>query len=117
MAGINQTIAENLRRLLEYRGKTQADLAQYMGVSQATASNWCNGIKVPRMDKIDRMCKFLSCSRSDLMDEHLPPPVISSSIIGALSQEERALILSYRSADPARRGIIREILGIQKCEQ
>ena len=40
-----------------------------MGVSQATVSNWCKGIKTPRMDKIDKICEFFNCKRSDLMEE------------------------------------------------
>ena len=65
---INAVIANNLNRLLSENGKNQADLAEYMGVSQATASNWCKGIKIPRMDKIDRICVYFGCTRSDLMD-------------------------------------------------
>lgn len=41
-----------------------------MNVSQATISNWCKGIKMPRMDKIDRICKYFNINRSDLMDSH-----------------------------------------------
>lgn len=65
---INKIIAENLSSLLEKSGKTQLDLADYMGVSQATISNWCKGVKLPRMDKIDRICDFFSVSRSQLME-------------------------------------------------
>lgn len=64
---LNKTIAENLCYLLEKTGKTQAQLADYMDLSQATISNWCNGIKMPRMDKIDKICTFLNASRNDLM--------------------------------------------------
>nr|DAX70777.1 MAG TPA: Repressor protein CI [Caudoviricetes sp.] len=66
---INDIIAFNLNRLLEANGKNQADLAAYMGVSQATVSNWCKGIKSPRMDKLDRICVFLNCTRTDLLED------------------------------------------------
>lgn len=66
---INDIIAFNLNRLLELNGKNQADLATYMGVSQATVSNWCKGIKSPRMDKPDRICVFLNCTRTDLLED------------------------------------------------
>ena len=66
---INDIIAFNLNRLLEANGKNQADLAAYMGVSQATVSNWCKGIKSPRMDKLDRICIFLNCTRTDLLED------------------------------------------------
>ena len=66
---INDIIAFNLNRLLEANGKNQADLATYMEVSQATVSNWCKGIKLPRMDKLDRICVFLNCTRTDLLED------------------------------------------------
>jgi len=66
---INRIIAENIVRYMEKKGLTQVDVAEYMGVSQATVSNWCKGIKMPRMDKIDRLCELFGCSRTDLLDE------------------------------------------------
>ena len=66
---INDIIAFNLNRLLELNGKNQADLATYMEVSQATVSNWCKGIKSPSMDKLDRICVFLNCTRTDLLED------------------------------------------------
>lgn len=64
---LNTIIASNITRLLNARNKTQLDLAEHLGVTQATVSNWCNGIKMPRMDKIDRICLFFDVPRSALM--------------------------------------------------
>lgn len=66
---INEIIANNISDLLDRSGKTQLDLAEFMNVSQATVSNWCKGAKLPRMDKIDRICEFFKVSRSDLMED------------------------------------------------
>ncbi|MFP3155815.1 helix-turn-helix transcriptional regulator [Lachnospiraceae bacterium ZAX-1] len=65
---LNKIISEKIAYYLERTGKTQAGLADYMGVSQATVSNWCNGIKIPRMDKIDNICAFLGVKRFDIMN-------------------------------------------------
>ena len=70
---LNDIIASNLIRLLETNGKNQADLSIYMKVSQATVSNWCKGIKAPRMDKLDKICIFFNCKRSDLLEDKLEP--------------------------------------------
>lgn len=67
---INIRIAENLNQYMAKNNVTQLELAEYMNVSQATISNWCKGIKMPRMDKIDRICKYFNINRSDLMDSH-----------------------------------------------
>lgn len=71
---LNQLIATRLSYYMEERGVTQNELAEYMNVSQATVSNWCKGIKSPRMDKIDRICLYFNIKRSDLMEEHQDPP-------------------------------------------
>lgn len=70
---INSVIAKNLNSLLAETGKTQIDLSLFMNVSQATVSNWCKGLKMPRMDKIDKICSFFNISRSDLMTEKQEP--------------------------------------------
>ncbi len=105
MADINQIIASNIRRYLAERDKTQSDLAVFLGVSQATVSFWCKGQKIPRMDKIDRICKFFNCTRTDLME---PAP---QRMPAEITPEEIALITAFRRCDRARQEIIREILG------
>lgn len=70
---LNMLIAARIQHYLESKNKTQADLAEYMGVSQATVSNWCNGVKMPRMDKIDKICEFFGIERSYLMVEDKEP--------------------------------------------
>lgn len=64
---INLIIASNLVKLLREKNRTQLELAEYLGVTQASISNWCNGIKMPRMDKIDLICDFFGIRRSQLM--------------------------------------------------
>lgn len=66
---INSIIANNITKYLELNNKTQLELAEYMQVSQATVSNWCKGLKMPRMSKIDMICTFFSINRSDLLNE------------------------------------------------
>lgn len=61
--------AQNLNRLLNMNNMTQAELAEKMLVSTATTSNWCKGIKLPRMDKVDKICSILGCLRSDLLED------------------------------------------------
>ena len=69
---INLTISKNLVKYLELKNKSQAELAEYVGVTQATVSNWCNGLKMPRMSKLDMICEFFGINRSDLMRDEQP---------------------------------------------
>ena len=83
---INLTISKNILKYLELKNRSQADLADYVGVTQATVSNWCNGLKMPRMSKIDLICKFLEINRSDLMNDQHPEYYINRET-AALAQE------------------------------
>ena len=65
----NTIFSENLRTIMYKRDISQRQLANMIGVSSTIVSDWYNGKKTPRMDKIDAMCKALNCSRTDLMLE------------------------------------------------
>ncbi len=65
----NEHFAKNLCYFLDKYQYTQTAFAKQMNVSTATVSNWCNGLKSPRMDKIDHMCAIFNCYMSDLLEE------------------------------------------------
>ena len=48
---------------------TQLELSKRLNVGTTSVSNWCRGLKTPRMDKIDAMCKIFNCKRSDFMED------------------------------------------------
>lgn len=65
----NILFAKNLNHYLRINEKTQLDLANHLGVSTSAVSAWCRGAKIPRMDKVDAMCKYFGIKRSDLMED------------------------------------------------
>lgn len=65
----NEIFSKNLRDMMYRRDINQRQLADAIHVSSASVSDWYNGKKTPRMDKIDLICQVLNCSRSDLMLE------------------------------------------------
>lgn len=64
---IRAIFAANLKRYLALADKTQADLARFIGVSSATASDWCNGNKMPRTEKLNAIAKLLNTTPQKLM--------------------------------------------------
>ena len=66
----NRVFANNLRRIMHENDKTQADMARYLDVGKSRVSSWMNAQHIPRPDMIDKMCVFLNCTRSDLMEEN-----------------------------------------------
>lgn len=65
----NAVFSKRLRYYLSKYDITQAELAKKLGVGTTSVYNWCNGIKTPRMDKVDAMCDLFNCKRSDLIEE------------------------------------------------
>lgn len=65
--------SKNLSNLLSDQKKTQVDVAEALGVSTSTVSSWCTGEKMPRMDKVERLAKYLSVGKSDLLEENKSP--------------------------------------------
>lgn len=65
----NAIFSKRLRYYLNKCDMTQLQLSKRLGVGTTSVYNWCNGIKTPRMDKVDAMCAIFNCKRSDLISE------------------------------------------------
>ena len=64
-----EIFSRNLNRWLKLKGKTQADLVSDLDLKIATVSDWCNGKKYPRIDKIQLLADYLKILKSDLIEE------------------------------------------------
>lgn len=71
---LKEIFSKNLVEQLLAKGETQASMARYMKISSATASDWCNGRKMPRVDKIQTLCNWLGIELSDLLEEKKAVP-------------------------------------------
>lgn len=71
---VKKIFAKNLTEQLYAHGKSQKDLVDFIKVSSSTASNWCTGLKLPRMDKIQAIAGWLGISTSDLIEEKANSP-------------------------------------------
>lgn len=67
----NDVFSKNLRRYFEQSGMTQAEFAKKLGVGTTSIYNWLSGVKTPRMDKVDTMCKLLGVHREDLITDNM----------------------------------------------
>lgn len=64
--------AQNLNRLLDDNRITQLELSTKMGVAASTVSSWCNGEKMPRMDKVEWMAEFFGVPVTHLIEQYKP---------------------------------------------
>lgn len=61
--------SKNLNYYMELNRKSQSDLVNDLGFNKSAVSTWCNGTRLPRMDKVDILAKYFHIQRSDLIEE------------------------------------------------
>ena len=61
--------AKNLKRQMELNRKTRRDVCDALGFSYYTFSDWVNGKKYPRMDKVEMLADYFGILKSDLIEE------------------------------------------------
>lgn len=67
--GNKKIFARNLAYYVERSGKTQKELAEYVGVATSTFNNWMKGLKYPRIDKIELLADYFHVMKSDLIED------------------------------------------------
>ena len=63
--------ADNLKKYMEQRNVTRRELCAALGFSYYTVSDWVNGKKYPRMDKVEILANYFGIQKSDLIEEKL----------------------------------------------
>lgn len=100
MPDIENNFRKNLIKYLNETNTTQEELAKYIGVGVSAVSNYVQGLNMPRMNKIDKICEFFKIKRTDLLesdednireDKEL---MLLARDINDLTDEERELIIS-----------------------
>lgn len=61
--------SKNLNYYMELNGKNQTDLINDLGFNKSAVSTWCNGTRLPRMDKVEILARYFNINRSDLIEE------------------------------------------------
>lgn len=83
--------SENLRHYMKDAGIKTADLARTLGYSFTTVSDWVNGRKYPRMDKVQQIADYFGIMKSNLTEENANAPDAMQTIAAALGVEPREL--------------------------
>ena len=69
--GNKEIFAKNLRYFVERSGKSQKDIAEYVGVAASTFNDWAKAKKYPRIDKIEILANYFGIQKSDLIEEKM----------------------------------------------
>lgn len=62
--------SQNLKKFMALNNKTQSDLINDLGFDKSAVSTWCNGTRLPRMDKVNTLAKYFNINRSDLIEDN-----------------------------------------------
>lgn len=100
----------NLKRLMEQKGISRQDLSKILGVSYFTISDWVNGKKYPRMDKVEKLATYFGILKSDLiedkgMNETLPQ-------VQKLTEGETMLLELFRKVPEDRQQMVLDMIRI-----
>lgn len=86
-----QHFARKLTQLLEERGIPQYALAQELNVSNSTVCSWCNGTKMPRMNRVEQMAQFFHVPLKELLVEDAAPSDVLDEVDIAFYGDFKAL--------------------------
>ena len=86
--GNKAIMAKNLKYYIEQSGKDRRELAETWGFPYSTVTEWINGKKYPRIDRIEIMADYFGILKSDLIEEKTEKPVTEDG----LTENQRKLI-------------------------
>lgn len=100
--------ASNLKRLMELKGRTRTDISKALNISYFTVTDWVNGKKYPRMDKVEMLANYFGVQKSDLIEHKIKP---SSDEI-KLTEGEQALLDLFNKIPDDQQQMVLEMLKV-----
>ena len=64
-----EVFARNLKKYMELNRKSRREMCAALGYSYFTFSDWVNGKKMPRMDKVEQLANYFGVLKSDLLED------------------------------------------------
>lgn len=69
--GNKEVFSKNLRRYIDLSGKERKEVAEELGFSYSTFTDWVNGNSYPRIDRIEKLANYFGIKKSDLIESEL----------------------------------------------
>ena len=67
--GNKEVLSKNLKYYIANSGKDRRELAKIWGFPYSTVTEWINGRKYPRIDRIEIMANYFGILKSDLIED------------------------------------------------
>ena len=68
--GNKEIMAKNIQHYLDLKGIDRNEMCRDLGFKYTTVSNWLQGVKYPRIDKIEIMARYFGITKADLVEGH-----------------------------------------------
>lgn len=104
--GNKEIFSKNLKYYIEKSGKDRRELADIWGFPYSTVTEWVNGRKYPRIDRIEIMADYFGILKSDLIEEKEKPTVKDDG----LSENKRKLIEFAKSVPEDKAEMILQVM-------
>lgn len=106
--------AENLKRYMELSGKSRRDICEALGFNYSTFSDWVNGKKYARMDKVEILAEYFGILKSDLIEEKAEPnpPHYRGTLEGIIGRDSELLemIQKYLKLDDKNKKAVKQMI-------
>lgn len=100
--------ANNLKRQMELKGVSRNDICNALGISYFTVTDWVNGKKYPRMDKVEMLANFFGILKSDLIEDKTQKEIPGETI--QLTEEEKDLLSLFRLVPEQNQAMVLEMI-------
>lgn len=97
-----EVMAKNIKRYMEEKGVSAAEICRALDFKPNTFSDWIHAKTYPRIDYIQKMADYFGISIAFLVEEIIP--------VTHFTQTEVDMILNYRNSDPETQAVIRRLL-------
>ena len=105
-----EIFSKNLKRLMEQKGISRQELSKVLGVSYFTLSDWVNGKKYPRMDKVEMLAAYFGVLKSDLIEEKGTNEAIPH--VQTLNEGENMLLELFRQVPEENKKMVLDMIKI-----
>ena len=119
MVPVKLIMAQNIRRLMDEKHMSVADLSRAINVPYTTINDWLHGITYPRNDKIDILASYFNVDANSLRAGKIrywqPDKLYVSRHLEGIPQIEPLIRVmdAYEDADPTTRYAVEELLGLR----
>lgn len=102
--------ANNLKHYININGMQQNEFAKAIGENATTVNNWCKGISMPGLGKIQKVADYFGIGKSDLTDDRMVDADARTDAKFLNDIETMDMIRKYYSLSLADRELIKTLI-------